>query len=641
MEADDRVFQKNLGALRAVDAALADRISAAAPAALQWHSTPTGLPVAAVEHGGRWLWLASRYDPRKEAEQILAPVDFAKHACVVILGVGLGYHVAEALARIGKDGLIIAFEPDLAVLRAILHRVDATGWLGKPGVILADRETDRAAILKRVERAAAAITMGTVLVPHGPTRQRYPVEVQSFGQLVAEVAAFCRTQVATALVNSARTVKNFLFNLAQYAAGADTNELHQAAKGYPAACVGAGPSLAKNVDLLRDPSVRRNVVVITAQTTLKPLLDRGIQPDFVTALDYHEISRRFYEGLAPLPAVTLVAQPLAHHSIVDSFPGPVRLTHSDFLDKLLGPVARQRVRVRCGSTVAHLSFYVAQHLGCDPIILIGQDLGFSGGLYYCPGTAIHEVWGPELNAFNTLEMMEWQRIVRHKGNLQRMDDVHGRPIYSDEQMLTYLKQFERDFATAEQTIIDATEGGLPKQHTQRMTLAEALARYATRPLPPLPLASTQLDAERLAAAQKTLEERMGEVRELRAVSQETIRLLRQMIEHQKDRPRFRKLLERVDANRKRVHGELAVGFSLINDLNTIGAFRRARADRAIEAANNVDQLASEVRQLERDIENVRWLIEACDEALATFSAARQRLVAFTGRKNREVVTTVA
>ena len=337
MEADDHVFQKNLAALRAVDAALADRLSAAVPAALQWHDTPQGVPVAAVEHAGHPLWLASRYDPRKEAEQVLAPVDFAKHACVVILGVGLGYHVAEALRRIGKDGVIIAFEPDLAVLRAVLQRVDATNWLGRPGVILADRDTDRAALLKRIERAAAAITMGTVLVPHGPTRQRYPAELTEFGQLVAEVTAFCRTQVATALVNASRTVRNFMFNLAHYAAGADTNDLHQAAKGYPAVCVGAGPSLAHNVDLLRDPTVRRSVVVITAQTTLKPLLDRGIQPDFVTALDYHEISRRFYEGLPPLPGVTLVAQPLAHHSILDSFPGPLRLTHSDFLDKLLGP----------------------------------------------------------------------------------------------------------------------------------------------------------------------------------------------------------------------------------------------------------------------------------------------------------------
>src|SRR5690606_40495396 len=117
------------------------------------------------------------------------------------------------------------------------------------------------------------------------------------------------------------------------------------------------------------------------------------------------------------------------------------------------------VAIAQGATVAHLSFYLAQHLGCDPIVLIGQDLGFSDGLYYAPGTAIHQVWAAELSPFNTVEMMEWQRIVRHKGHLQRMTDVNGAPIFSDEQMLTYLKQIEKGFAAAKergQTVMDAT-----------------------------------------------------------------------------------------------------------------------------------------------------------------------------------------
>ena len=74
-----------------------------------------------------------------------------------------------------------------------------------------------------------------------------------------------------------------------------------AAAGFPAVCVGAGPSLSRNLALLANPETRRRLVVITAQTTLKPLLACGIRPDFVTALDYHHISTRFYEGLDELP----------------------------------------------------------------------------------------------------------------------------------------------------------------------------------------------------------------------------------------------------------------------------------------------------------------------------------------------------
>jgi len=618
------ILAANLERLRQTEPALAERLAAAEPAPMQWQASRRGPLTASVVHDGRPLQLASRYDPEAEADKLIAHIDAKKHAGYVVLGVGLGYHVAKVVAAAGRNSLVIVFEPDIAVLRAVLERIDHTAWLGQTNVILADDRFERGELIRRVESRLATLTIGTVLVTHPPTRQRCGESLAAFGEMVTEAIAYCRTQVATALVNATRTVRNFSFNLGDYAAGADTNDLHQYAKDCPAVCVGAGPSLARNIDLLRDPAVRRNYVLISAQTTLKPLLDRGIRPDFVTALDYHEISKRFYEDLPALPDVTLVVEPLVHYSIVEGYPGPVRMTQSPFLDALLGDQARRRVHVPYGSTVAHLSLYVAQHLGCDPIILIGQDLGFSDGLYYCPGTAIHNVWASELNGFNTLEMLEWQRIVRHRNNLRRLTDIHDQPIYSDEQMTTYLKQFERDFLAAPQTVIDATEGGLPKDNTTRMTLAAALAEYATAPAPRAPLPPSELNAESLAAAKRMCSQRIDEVRQLRRVSQQTIPLLRQMLACQGDRQRQSKLYEKINKNRQTAMEKLSVVFGLVNDLNTIGAFRRARADRAIHHTEGDDREVQGL-QLQRDITNVEWLVQACDELLETLTAANDRL----------------
>jgi hypothetical protein len=318
-----------------------------------------------------------------------------------------------------------------------------------------------------------------------------------------------------------------------------------------------------------------------------------------------------------------VAQPVAHPFILQSFPGPVRMTASGFLTKLLGGLAPQIVPIREGATVAHLSFYLAQHLGCDPIILIGQDLGFSDGLYYCPGTPIHAVWAPELNPHNTLEMMEWQRVVRHRNHLQKLDDINGRPIYSDEQMVTYLKQFERDFATAHETVIDASEGGLPKRHTTRLTLRAALEQYAGRPVPPLPQAARGLDPRKLACLGDLLDRRTHEVREIRQLARKTIPILHQIREHQQDRMRVETLFARIQKNKARVD-ELHEAFELINELNTLGAFRRARADRAI-AFGGDDEDARQLRQIERDLDNMDWLIMACDEALRIFEIAQRQV----------------
>jgi len=496
--------------------------------------------------------------------------------------------------------------------------------LGRAHVILADAQTDRAKLTSLLDRHASTLTQGTRLLTHPPARQRHSDALQQFSQAITDTVAYFRTHVATALVNSARTCWNLACNLDHYAAGATTDELYHAAKGFPAVCVAAGPSLARNVELLRDPKVRRNVVVISVQTTLKPLLDRGVRPDFVTALDYSAISKRFYENLPDLPDVTLVAEPKAHPTILDSYPGPVRIIRSDFNDKLLGDMMRPMIAIRGGATVAHLSFYLAQHLGCDPIMFIGQDLGFSDGLYYTPGTAVHQVWASELNPFNTLEMMEWQRVVRNKGHIKRLEDIHGQPIFSDEQMITYLKQFERDFADAPEQVIDATEGGLPKSHTKRMTLAEALDTYATQPAPKLPTPPMTLDDERLSELNTLLDRRLREVRELRATCRRATAVLKQMQRRQRDPQRMKKLHEQLQKHQHRVHHELADTFSLVSAINTIGAFKRNRADRSISQETG-DQYERQRRQIERDLENVSWIKQACDEALETFREARNHV----------------
>jgi len=620
----------NLERLGRTEPELVRRLEQVEPAGLTWSASKSGPPAATIDLAGKPVWLCSRYDPEAEAEQLNRTIDRTLHGGIVMLGMGLGHHVQEASKHLDDTTIMVVYEPNLPLMRAVLERMDHTSWLGRPNIIMVDHTMDRAGLINRLEKFGGIITQGTVLVTNPASRRLNGAELTEFGKTVSEVLSFCRTTVATTLVNMSRTVNNVCMNLAHYTAGANTNELYGAAKGMPAVCVGAGPSLAKNVHLLKDPAVRKNVIVISAQTTLKPLLDRGIRPDFVTALDYHEISARFYEALPDdLPDVTLVAEPKVNPSVVDRYPGPVRVTQNKFLDKLLGELAQPIMPIQAGATVAHLSVYLAQHLGCETIILIGQDLGFSDGLYYCPGTAIHDVWEPELNSFNTVEMMEWQRIVRHRGALEKADDIYGRPIFTDEQMVTYLKQFERDFVHARQKIIDATEGGVPKEHTERMSLAEALKTYATTPAPKLPLPPRSLSKRRLEAVRGLLRQRVEEATEIRGLSVRTMPLLRQMLEHQRDKARAEKLYEQVQQHKKRVES-LTVTFSLINQLNTVGTFRRARADRAIHHSD-AQSFEYQKRVLERDIDNLDWLIQACDEALRIFNEAMARINA-AGKK---------
>ncbi|QNN22881.1 motility associated factor glycosyltransferase family protein [Planctomycetales bacterium ZRK34] len=624
------IFQRNLQVLQAVHPAAADRLTstAAHPGVAFAPARQDGYQTASLttEQAGRSITvsLASRHRPFDEASRLADTAELDKHGCIIVMGLGLGYHAALLAERTAGKALMVVYEPDVSLARAVLEQMDHSDWLAKRHVVLLLGEVDDAELTRRFEQHAGVISQGVQFVSHAPTRRLHDQQLKTFTDQFAKLVSYLRTNMATTLVNAAVTCRNLTHNLGHYAAGATVNELAGAAAGFPAVLVSAGPSLARNVQLLAEPGVRDRVVIIAVQTVLKPLLARGIRPHFVTALDYHEISARFYESLPDLPDVTLVAEPKAHPVVLDRYPGPIRVLGNSFLDKLLGPLVRPITPIRAGSTVAHLSLYLAQHLGCDPIIMVGQDLGFSDGLYYCPGTAIDDVWAGELNPFNTLDMMQWQRIARHKSNLQKRVDINERPIYSDEQMLTYLAQFERDFAAAPQTIIDATEGGLPKQHTAPMTLESALACYANRPLPQLPAASIEPDRDRLRQVGDLLTDRIEQVKQFRTVSRKTMPILNNMLRDQRDHAKMNRLFDKLEKHKKRA-AELGEVFALVNELNQVGLFNRVRADRAIEADDTGDPYERQRRQLDRDVDNIDWLIQACDETLDIFTGALKRV----------------
>ena len=319
----------------------------------------------------------------------------------------------------------------------------------------ADAE-DAAAVWSVARGVEGLLALGFKLLQHPADRVRLGAAAARFSERFTEVIKAVRTTVVTTLMQAEVTLRNELMNVDRYATSPGLTDLHGSLRNRPAIVVAAGPSLRRNIELLSRPGLRDHFVIIAVQTVLKQLLARGIRPHFVTALDYHEISRRFYEGLTAesVDGVTLVAEAKANPAILGAFPGLVRFPGDRFLDEFLGEslvrdlFARQQVRelpggvpapaeatLMPGATVAHMAYYLARKLGCDPVILMGQDLGFTDGQYYAAGAAIHTIWSGELNPFNTLEMMEWQRIARGKYQVNTTRTVAGVTLPSEANLI--------------------------------------------------------------------------------------------------------------------------------------------------------------------------------------------------------------
>lgn len=610
---DAAVLDKNLRALAVHSPAAAELIRRAIPKpGVEFIDTDQGEPGLVCE--GRTL--ASRRRPIDEAERLAESVDPGATGVACVLGFGAGYHVRAVGERLGQASVVICFEPDTELLRAVFERVDHSAWLGRTRVVLCCDANDRAPIADALTGLEGLIALGVSIVEHPASKARLDEGARLFAARFTEVVQATKTQVATTLLHSPKTLGNLIANAPAYARAEGVGPLAGVGAGRAAVVVSAGPSLARNIALLENDAYRERVYVIAVQTTLKTLLERGIKPDAVVALDHHEISTRFYEGLsaADVAGVTLVVEPKVNPAVLEAWPGAVRTVASDMLDSLLGAVAgTPKGELRPGATVAHLAYYLARHMGCDPVILTGQDLAFTDHRYYADGAAIHNVWAGELNEFRTLETMEWERIARGKNHLRRVTGQDGRVLFSDEQMASYLAQFEQDFARDKAvglTTIDASEGGALKPHTEPMPLAEALGRVSVGVRAPMPVpegrdVSAEELGDRLASVARDADK-------IARTSRETIRLLDRMVRVQGDPHRFNELVEHAHKNGVSVTG-LHPAFGLVQFINQTGVLNRVKADRSIEIKGDATEREAQTMRIERDKQNVESIERAAEE----------------------------
>lgn len=630
--ADNDIYCRNLAALFRSDSSLAQRIDECEPdsSVIVEPAKRGGATVALKSNGSdRPVYIHSKVAPLDEAKRWADAVEISDNYCYIVGGAGLGHHVLALHERLTGDAILIITESNLHLLRAAMETVDLTDLI-KPSRCIFLTHADKSDIQGKLEPHNTLMMMGAQFVSHAPS-DRIAGEFQaSMRKLLADHMAYCKMCLVTLVANSRKTCTNIANNLPRYLATPPIDVLKDRFKGYPGIVVSAGPSLRKNIDQLKP--LNDKAVICTVQTTFKTLLNHGVTPHFVTSLDYHEMSKRFFEGLDHVDQTHLVAEPKAHCAVLDSYRGPVSLLDNDFARLCLGDALAGRAGLKAGATVAHLCLYTLVHMGCDPIILIGQDLGYTNHVYYSPGVALHDLWRPDLNRFSTMEMKEWERIARFRKILIRAKDVHGRDIYTDEQLFTYLQQFEGDFAALPGRVIDATEGGVRKAGTTVMTLADATRQYCTKPIPKERFAYLQEqewnNLARLEAGKAELDTRLREADEMVTICDRLVELLSELQGLLKDPPRFNQRLAEVDALRVKIRASERI-YRIVSSLSQHAELQRYSADRRIGKAElkSIDLARS---QLERDVRFVEAMgegakalreilegsIERFDEALA-------------------------
>lgn len=464
-------LERNIEVLKTYHPELLDAVKEIEPAAPSVRITraESGEPrVVVTKAGGEELHIHSAEDPIKcarEAVDLLNKTD--KEGVIILLGFGLGYFAEELFKHFDKGHTMLIYEATPWLFKAALESRDLTVLLASNKIkILLGPDQDNFSFLHEYHHH---IVNGRLyIVGHMPSMRLNQEAYERFRKRAKEENRLIMSGVGTALGLGKEFVNAFMQNLPAILRKPGVTALRNLFKGRPAIVVAAGPSLEKNLHLLKKAKSR--AVIIAVDAAIPTLLPAGIIPDLLVAIDPLPENVAFFRDNPLLKEVPFICLTQYTPEIVSLYPGPLFMNTvvQNLVTTWLSPFWQDKGTVHCfGGSVAHMGFAAAEHLGCDPIALVGLDLSF--------GTKFHA--GDASNLLTAVHGVPFE--FKDRANI--VPNIFGESTYTLQSFMTFKISFEKKIRTHTGTVVQATEGGLPLEGARTWRLIDFIDEHCSLP----------------------------------------------------------------------------------------------------------------------------------------------------------------
>jgi hypothetical protein len=328
------------------------------------------------------------------------------------------------------------------------------------------------------------------------TYQLAPDRVSEFYKELYSLTSARKLLFDTTLNHSHTFIKNAFQNLTHSERAVTVESLRNSNKNRPTIVVSAGPSLTKAIPTLRE--IGPHCTIVAAGAAWKTLINEGVRPNYVVLLDPFERTRSEFEGIEP-EGETLIADFSGLPDVVVNFKGRIVFyCSSPELHGVMNVITnRHWGHLEQGGSVAHIAFSFAKVLGGRPIVLIGQDLAFTGGLTHV-GTHVDS------------QQVSGKFSPKH-GPLHEVEAFGGEgTVLTSRSLDTFRLWFE--FA-AKDGVLNATGGGARIRGVPEIGFAELMDIVddcvdASEPAPKLPLnRSISTNSKSISTELKSIERR--------------------------------------------------------------------------------------------------------------------------------------
>ena len=430
-----------------------------------------GEPILKVGKGNQVCYLNGKRETH-EAAEIWGKMmkSLPTNTPVFLMGVGNPNYLKE-LAENAKNKLIIAvYEPSLSIFVKFLELVPLREWMERHLLIFwvdglegMDGKA-MATMLKRILWYEKLPYAKEFILPNYDVL--FPEEAVNFLKAIRNHAKEELLQYNTKRLFSSVIVKNIISNAKYLCNAYKTTQLVEVIpRDIPGIVVAAGPSLNKNIRELK--KAKGKAFIIAVDTAIKPLLDAGIIPDMFAIVDGKKpLSLVEREEAKKIPLVTTLN---AASDILDYHTGMKFFFNEGFTfaDTILLRTTRQWGGLESGGSVANNAFSLLHKIGLERIILVGQDLAYTGKKSHADGTFA-----------DVMEEEKGRKFIMVEGNEEK-------EVPTTEILKEYLDWYARHIKAIQELnanfrVINATEGGAKILNTEIMPLKDAIANECTK-----------------------------------------------------------------------------------------------------------------------------------------------------------------
>lgn len=444
-------LDRNLKALSKLDPGLCERLSGLRRE--DWQDlvvepTVSGYPTLCIMRDGKSFYLHSNQDPYAEARAWVRALPDGQSKGYHMLGCGLGYHILALCGELKECYPVHVYEPDVRLLYVMLRYVDVEKYL-RAGLLVLHEDAGLRALSEAISRE------GQKLCIHYPSLRLIRDERlrQSFEQFFLQDSSYRNARM---LLQG-----NFDANMESMRAKPQhfltADALYERFRDKKVYIVAAGPSLDRNVSLLKECAGLSGSLIVACGTVFRKLLGMGIRPDYLIVTDANPRVLFQIQGQehSDVPMLMLST---ANHGFAVRYQAIHYMLFQEGYPRAEEEAKRLGcMRVQTGGSVMTTALDAVLRLGAKKLVFVGLDLAFTNSLAHASGTS--------------------NRIATDTGDLVPVKAWDGGTVYADSKFIIYRTWMERrlqekDARKAE--VINATEGGSYIQGMRHIPLAEAL-----------------------------------------------------------------------------------------------------------------------------------------------------------------------